>query len=90
LTAIGATQQTFVRDDHNRLFECLIIQHLDVDILAEIPFMEVNDIAVSPAKCSVILGDGTTYMYGSSNKASDSHTIRRAFVLHAPATSTTV
>lgn len=34
--------------------------------LAGTPFMEVNDIAVRPAKQEVTLGDGTTYTYGST------------------------
>ena len=38
LTITGETRLTFVRDHHNFLFEGLIVEHLDVDILAGIPF----------------------------------------------------
>ena len=44
----------------------LVVENLDVDILASTPFMETNDVAVCQAKCEVILGDGMVFNYGSS------------------------
>ena len=46
-------------------FEGLVVDNLDVDILAGRPFMETNDVTVRPAKREVILGNGTVYKFGS-------------------------
>ncbi|KAL5007239.1 hypothetical protein ScPMuIL_002143, partial [Solemya velum] len=54
------------------------------------PFMELNDLCVRPAKRQVILADGTIYQYGSSEKLSNSHSIRRAQVPRAPSVRTVV
>ena len=52
--------------------------------------METNDVAVRPAKREVHLGNGSVYTYGSKSTPSPLPTIRRAFVLRAPAPSKTV
>ena len=53
----------FVRGEKSFSFDGLIVENLDVDILAGTSFMESNDIAVRPAKRQVMLGDGTTYVH---------------------------
>ena len=40
----------FTCDGHVIAFEGLVLENLDSDILAGMPFMEVNDIAIRPAK----------------------------------------
>ena len=72
------------------LSQCSYLPAADVDILAGIPFMEINDITVRPAKHQVILGDGTTYAYGSCKDKTTQHTVRRTHVIHAPSISSTV
>ena len=52
--------------------------------------MEINDVAIRPVKQSISLADGTTYTYGTTNNALNRHVIRRAHVLRAPSTNTTV
>ena len=69
-------------------FEGLVVEDLDVGVLAEAPFMEANNVAVRPAKREVLLGNGSTYTYGS--QAPPPTTVRRAFVLRAPTPSKTV
>ena len=71
-------------------FEGLVVENLDVDVLAGTPFMESNDIKVRPVKRQVILGDGTIHNYGSQQPVSISSTARRAIVVRSPHTSTTV
>ena len=66
LHIVGETQISFTRDNREFKFEGLVVENLVVDVLAGTPFMEVNDIAVRPAKREVTLGDGTTYTYGST------------------------
>lgn len=62
---VGETRVSFTRDNREFSFEGLVIENLDVDLLAGTPFMETNDLSVHPAKRQVILGDGTGYIYGS-------------------------
>lgn len=45
--------------------------------------MELNDIAVRPAKRQVRPGDGTKYSYGSASSPAKDQSIRRAVVLRA-------
>ena len=67
-----------------------MVENLDVDVLAGTPFREINDIAVRPAKREIIIGEGQTYRYGSTTNLSSPTAARRAFVLRAPAPSTTI
>ena len=45
--------------------EALVVENIDVDVLAGVPFMASNDISVRPAKHQIIMGDGTVYEYGA-------------------------
>jgi len=72
------------------MFEGLVVEDLNVEVLAGTPFMETNNVAVRPAKREVHLGNGSVYTYGSRSPPSPFPTIRRAFVLRAPAPSKTV
>ena len=66
LKVVGEARLFFTRDTHTFQFEGLVVEDLDVDILAGTPFMSVNDIAVRSARRQVILGDGSTFTYGSA------------------------
>lgn len=81
LHVIGETRISFTRDNREFKFECLVVENLDVDVLAGTSFMEANDIAVRPAKREVTLGDGTTYTYGSTAPTEANTAAHRAFVL---------
>ena len=52
--------------------------------------MESNDVSIRPAKRIISLVDGTTCTYGTTDTALNRHAIRRAHVLRAPYTNTTV
>ena len=52
--------------------------------------MEANDVAVQPAKREVLLGNRSTYRYGSQAPPSPPTTVHRAFVLRAPTPSKTL
>ena len=90
LQVVGETQITFSRDDRDFKFEGLVVENLDVDVLAGTPFMEVNDIAVCPARREVTLRDGAHYEYGSSTSAGPIPAVHQAFVLRAPMPSKTI
>ena len=61
LKFVGETCLSFTRANQEFLFEGLVVENLDVDLLAGMPFMETNDILIRPAKRQVTIGDGTTY-----------------------------
>ena len=90
LQVVGETRFLFTRKGREFTFEGLIVENLDVDVLAGTPFMEVNDIAVRPAKRQVILGDGSFYTYGSPQPTTVTSAARRALVLRSPPRSLTV
>ena len=90
LKVVGETRLSFTRANREFSFEGLVVENLDVDILAGTPFMETNDISIRPAKRQVTIGDGPTYAYGSQALALTSTAARRAIVLRAPPTSTTI
>lgn len=71
-------------------FEGLVVENLDVEVLDGTPFMEVNDIAVRPAKRLITLADSSSFSYGSPDDHSTQQAARRTVVLRAPATSTTL
>ena len=85
----GEARLFFTRDTHTFQFQGLVVEDLDVDILAGTPFMSVNDIAVRPARRQDILGDGSTFIYGSA-PVPHNNTVRRATVLRAPSSPTTI
>ena len=90
LRVVGEIRTTFTRDNTDFTFEGLVVEDLDVEVLAGTPFMEANDVAVRPAKREVLLGNGSVYTYGSKSPPSPLPTVRRAFVLRAPTPSKTV
>ena len=90
LNVLGETSLILTRGSHSFQFEGLVVENLDVDVLAGTPFMEANDITIRPAKRQVIFGDGTIFTYESVNHPPTHNAVRRAQVLRAPSSSTTV
>ena len=88
LNVVGETRLVFKRDNHTFVFEGLVIKSLDVDVLAATPFMTHNDIAVRPARKTITLADGTTYVYDDHKSART--TARLTHVLRAPSHATTL
>jgi hypothetical protein len=67
LVRLGETRFDFTRDDIHYTFKGLVVKNLDVDVLTGIPFMEINDFAVSPSKRTIKVGDHAVYQYGSKS-----------------------
>ena len=57
MKVVGETRLTFSRDTNNFDFDDLVVENLDVDILADTPFMSSNDISVHPVKRLVSTAD---------------------------------
>ncbi len=92
LAVVGETKIAVTRDTHTFLLEALVVDNLDADILAGVPFMAHNDITVRPAKHEVILSDNTVYTYAPTTRNSATHTVcfTKAAVLRAPPITTTL
>ena len=64
------------------------MNELDVDILAGIPFMSINDISVRPAKQQILIGDTNIVHCGTSPSDSSDRVCRtQAYILKPEATS---
>ena len=63
LTVKGETHVILTRNDLELNFSGLIIDDLDVDILAGVPFMEENDIAVRPKSKEISIGNNCCFTY---------------------------
>ena len=50
LDVVEETTVTFTCNGHDFIFEGLVIKNLEVDVLAGIFFMEINNITIRPAK----------------------------------------
>ena len=85
LKVIGETNITLSRDKHYFTLEALVIENIDVDVLAGVPFMTANDIAFSPSRRQILLSDGTILEY-CAQPSRGAHVVRRAqaCVLRAP------
>ena len=66
LSVKGETHVTLTRDELEFSFSGLIVDDLDVDILAGVPFMEDNDISVRPKSKVISVGDSHHFTYRGS------------------------
>ena len=92
LSITGETRLALIREGKEFTLEALVVQDMDVDVLAGVPFMVCNDITIRPAKRQVMFADGTVFLYGSGQERQGPHAVRRtqAFLLRAPPTTTTI
>ena len=88
---IGETNITLSRDKHYFTLEALVVENIDVDVLAGVPFMTANDIAFRPSRRQILLSDGTILEY-CAQPSRGAHVVRRAqaCILRAPPSATTV
>ena len=68
----GETCLTLSRDGRDFVLEALVVAELDVDILAGMPFMAVNDVAVRPAKSQIVVCGTDIIEYGRNRKSHSS------------------
>ena len=93
LNIIGETHLSLSRGSLSFHLEALVVDSLDVEVLAGIPFMTANDISVRPAKQQIIFADNTVTYYGSSqSESSSSNKVRRtqAYLIRSEIPSTVV
>jgi len=85
LAVAGKTHLILSRADKQLALDALIVDNLDVDILAGTPFLITNDITVRPAKCQVRIQDSEVIHYEPTDD-----TTAQIFILHAPSSTTVV
>ena len=68
LDTVGETHFTVVRDHHTFHFSGLVVKHLDVPVLAGMPFLESNDVFVRYSTHTIYLGDCCTIKYKPDRK----------------------
>ena len=87
LVVVGETHLTLSRAGNHLTLDALVVQDLDVDVLAGTPFMISNDISVCPAKGQVLIqGSEILAYHPESSASSQAHAVRRtqSFVLRCP------
>ena len=67
---VNETSIMLSRDNSESSLDALVVNDLDIDILADIPFMSTNDICVRPAKQHIVINITNIDHYGTS---SDTH-----------------
>ena len=93
LSIKGETKLTLNRDGKTFEFEALVVEDIDVDILAGVPFMIKNDITVRPAKFQISFNDGTSCFYNhDENRSKDRPLVclSQSHILRAPPKTTTI
>lgn len=90
---VGETHLTLSRADKRLTLDALVVEDLDVDVLAGTPFMITNDISVRPAKGQVLIQGSEILVYHpESTASSQAHAVRRtqSYVLRSSAPTTVV
>ena len=89
LSIAGETHLMLSRNGVNLKLEALVVNDLDIDILAGIPFLTINDIGLRPSKQEAIIGGSDVVCYGPPPCDPSVRRVRRtqAVVLRSPATS---
>lgn len=86
LKVLGETKIPLTRGSVTLYLEALVVEALDVDIIAGTTFLATNDITIRPARHEIILNNGERVSYGSDTQ-SDAHvSVRRtsAHLIRAP------
>ena len=94
LKVIGETHLVLSRGGTNLHLDALVVEDLDVEVLTGTPFLVSNDISIRPAKSQITIGETVIHYTVTTIPTAPgvTRTVRRAraYVLRAPASSTTV
>ena len=84
LEVIGEVHCELTRGVHTFQLDALVVNKLDVDILAGNPFHYTNDIASRPAKSQIVIGGSDVITYGTQKLSVGSVRRTQASVLRGP------
>ena len=93
LAVIGEIHTFLSRSNKRLALNALVVEDLDVDILAGIPFLITNDISIRPATQQLTIQGVETILYRTDSKHSaQAHAVRAttSFVLRSSAPSTVI
>ena len=93
LSVVGETRFDLSRADKSLHLDALVVEDLDVDILAGIPFLTANDISVHPARHQVTIQNSDIVYYDPHDYGNPkAHAVRRtqAYVLRSSTPATVV
>ena len=85
MAVLGESHVSLSRSSKKLFLDALVVERLDVDVLADVSFLIANDISVRPATQQIsIHGFETLHYLSTDNPNIDTHTIRAAtsYVLH--------
>jgi len=88
LNVIGEVHCQVSRGKHTFHLDALVVEQLDVDVLAGNPFHALNDIATRPAKREIIIGGSSTVVYGQQKAGTPSVRRTQAYVMRSPSRQT--
>ena len=90
LTVIGECHIQLSRNGHKLTLDALVVDEVQEDILAGMPFLTANDIAIHPAKFQITIAGEEIVTYATSTRTSKHNAIRRAHtdLVRAPAVNT--
>ena len=89
LKVIGEARMKLTHGSRIFEFSGLVVESLDVDLLAGMPFLHRNQLGVFPAKHEILFGDGSVLKYKRDEPETYSSS-RRVIVLRAPPKACTV
>ena len=84
LEVTGEVHCELTRDDKVFHLDALVVNQLDVDVLAGNPFLVCNDIAARPAKRQIIIGGSEIIQYGGYGTQRASARRTQSFLLRGP------
>ena len=92
LTVTGKVHLKLHRNHYKLQLDALVVEELDVDILAGTPFMAINDISVRPSRHQISIQDSHVTYSGTDFTDTAHNRVRRtqSQVLRAPPASTVV
>ena len=92
LSVVGEVHLKLSRNSHTLHLDALVVNDLDVDVLAGTPFMVTNDISIRPSKQQITSKGTDVTHYNTHLPNRNEHRIRRtqAHVLRAPPTSSVI
>ena len=84
LNVVGEVHCVLNREGVSLVLDALVVEQLDVDVLAGQPFCVANDVAVRPAKCQIIIQDQDVVLYNSQAHKPASVRRTQAYILRSP------
>ena len=90
LNVKGEVHCTLNRGPHTFSLDALVVDKLDVQVLAGTSFLVQNDIATRPAKCQVIIAGKDTITYSDNQKKSVSCRRTESYLVRGPENKTVI